>query len=389
MSAAAVSVMTSRERVLAAMARKEVDRVPCTPFFNPLTAKQREGHTWQFPWPQSGEGQLEYLVAVLGVDPIVSVGIPGPGACPDEGVESRTWKEGEILHKVWSTPSGDLHASIRQDEKWPYGDDIPLHHDFIAHYEEPWLQNEQDLACLKHLLQPPKTKEQIERVRRNADRAKARADRWQLATMAHIGMGLTGAQQLCGAEQICMLTVDNPELVDEYLEAEHQLNLRRMEIAMDLGVHSVRRNGYYETCDFYSPRMIERFLGERLRREAETVHQGGGLISYTLHTGVMPMLDHVASLGMDCVFGLDVAFRGQDPSIIKSKLGDTYSFWTGPSNTHHMWSDDPDDVRKAVREVFEVFGKRGLIITACPSSHSIMPWENTVAMVEEWKKLAG
>jgi hypothetical protein len=387
MSPAAVSLMTCRERVLAAIATREVDHVPCSPFFNPLTAKQREGRTWNFPWPESGEGRIEYLVKELGVDPVVGVGIPGPGACPDEGVGARAWKEGNVLHKVWSTPSGDLHASIRQDDKWPYGDDIPLHHDFIAHYVEPWLETEKDLACLRHLLQPPRTKDQLERTRRDVGRAKAAAEQWRLATMAQIGMGLTGAQQLCGAKQICLLTVDNPELVDEYLELEHQLNLRRIEIAMDLGVEIVRRNGYYETCDFYSPAMLERFLGDRLRKEAQAVHQGGGLINYTLHTGIMPMLDYVASLGMDGLFGLDIAFKDTDLRAVREKLSGKCSFWTGPSNTYHMWAEDPEDVRQAVRDVFAAFGKSGLLITPCPSSHSIMPWRNMLAMVEEWKRL--
>ena len=52
-----------------------------------------------------------------------------------------------------------------------------------------------------------------------------------------------------------------------------------------------------------------------------------------------------------------------------------------------MWSADPNVVRQAVRTTFDAFGKRGLLITACPSVHSIMPWENTLAMVDEWKKL--
>jgi hypothetical protein len=76
-----------------------------------------------------------------------------------------------------------------------------------------------------------------------------------------------------------------------------------------------------------------------------------------------------------------------DPVLINSRLGDRKSFWTGPSNTHHMWSSDPEVVRQAVRDAFAAFGKTGLIITACTSSHSIMPWANTLAMVDEWKKL--
>ena len=39
--------MTSRERVLAAIQRRVVDYVPCSPFFNVQDRVQRLGHQWQ------------------------------------------------------------------------------------------------------------------------------------------------------------------------------------------------------------------------------------------------------------------------------------------------------------------------------------------------------
>jgi hypothetical protein len=152
-------------------------------------------------------------------------------------------------------------------------------------------------------------------------------------------------------------------------------------------VDIVRRNGFYETGDYYSPAMLERFLGRRLRKEVETVHQGGRPIAYTVYSGIMPMLDYLAGIDFDCIAHLDIAFDNVDLAKVHSKLGDRKSFWTGPSNTFHMYSKDPGVVRKAVRTVFDVFGKVGLIVGVCSSIHPMMPWENTLAMIEEWKKL--
>ena len=59
----------------------------------------------------------------------------------------------------------------------------------------------------------------------------------------------------------------------------------------------------------------------------------------------------------------------------------------GPGSTYHIWKDDPELTRGAVRQCFEVFGRRGLIITPCVSVHSIMLWQNALAMIDEWKKL--
>jgi uroporphyrinogen-III decarboxylase len=379
-----ISVMTGRERVLAAMRRQEVDYVPCSPLINPLTETQRRGQPWNFPWSPPGDG-VEYLKDELGTDPVVGAWWMD-GMCPDACVTSRVWREGELLHKAYDTPAGELHSSVVVNELWPFGEDIPFFHDFVAHYREPWLKSRQDVECLKHIMLPPRTREQIADMRSRFQRRKALADRLQLATMATIGSGLTSALWMFGAEKLCLLTIDDPELVDSYLEVEHQWNLRMIELALDWGVDIVRRNGFYESCDYYSPRMLERFVGPRLRREVATVHQGGRPIAYTLYSGIMPMLEYLAGIDFDCIAMLDIAFDNVDLNAIAAKLGDKKSFWTGPSNTFHMY-ETPDVVRQAVRDAFAAFAKTGLILAACSSIHPMMPWENTLAMVDEWRKL--
>ncbi len=378
--------MTSRERVLAAMRREDVDYVPGILGTSDLTEQQRLGHRYQFPWGPSERESLEYMVTELGTDAVVGVSVPGCKFAPD--VSSKTWLEGSVIHKVWSTPAGELRASVNYDDLWPHGLDIPFTSDFnIGHFVEPWLKTEQDLECLRCILRPVENKDEIERYRFMANEQKRLADRYQLATIATIGSGLTAAQQIAGAEPLCLLTVDNPDLVDGYLELDHQWILRRIEFAADFGVDIVGRNGFYETCDFYSPAMLERFLGRRLREEAATARQAGLLTRYLVHTGVMPMLDYLRGLDFHCLFGIDIAFHGVDLAAIRDSQEDTKSFWIGPSSTYHFYRDDPELIRAAVREVFEVFGKRGLILAPCASMHCIVPWRNALAMIDEWKRL--
>jgi hypothetical protein len=239
---------------------------------------------------------------------------------------------------------------------------------------------------LKHIVRLSDTKEVVGGLRTHHARAKALADRYGLATIAHAGTGLTGAQHLFGAQDLCLMTVENPGLVDAYLEHEHWITLRTIEVLGDLGVDIVRRNGFYETADFYSPAMLERFLGARLRREAALIRQRGMLMSYTIHTGVMPMLDYLARLQFDSLFGIDIAFKGVDAAAVRDRLAAFTSLWTGPSSTFHLWKG-PDPTRQAVRQVFETFGKTGWVLVPCVSAHSIMPWESTLAMIDEWRRL--
>lgn len=380
-----VSRMTSRERVLAAIRREPVDYVPCVPLVNPLHEAQRRGRPWNFPWDPPGDG-IEYLVRVLGTDHVVGDWWLG-WFFPEEGVTSRGWQEGSILHQVYETPSGVLHAAVLNDERWPFGQEIPFFHDFVGHYTEHWLKSEADLACLRHVLLPPRTREQVDRMRAAFAARKAFADQLQVATMATVGGGLTTALWMFGAQELALLTVDNPALVEGYLEWERRWSLRLTEILVDSGVDIIQRSGFYETSTYYSPAMLERLVGRTLREQIALVHQAGRPFSYILYSGVGPMLDYLARLDFDCVSLLDIAFNGIDLSAVNARLGDRKSFWTGPSNTFHMYANDPEVVRQAVRDVFAAFGATGLIISACSSIHPMMPWQNTLAMIDEWKKL--
>jgi len=379
------SVMSSRERVLAAIRRQPVDYVPCAPLVNPLSRVQRRGKPWYFPWDPPGEG-TEYWVTVLGTDKVVGDWWLGR-VFPEDGVRTRVWEQDGLLHKAYDTPSGVLHAAVRYDELWPFGQDIPFFHDHVGHHTENWLQTEADLACLEHILLPPRTAEQVEQVRTAFWVRKAVADRLHVATLATIGSGLTTALWMFGPAELALLTVDDPGLVERYLELEHRWSLRMIEILLDCEVDIIQRSGFYETCDYYSPAMLERFIGKTLRKEIEVTQQGGRPFSYVLYSGLAPMLDYLAKLDFDCLSSLDIAFDDIDLGAVNAKLGDRKSFWTGPSNTFHMYADDPEVVREAVRKVFAVFGKTGLIISACSSVHPMMPWENTLAMLDEWRRL--
>ena len=379
------SAMNGRERVLAAMRRQPVDYVPCVPLVNPLSEAQRRGHPWNFPWAEPGDG-LEYLARDLGTDPVVGLWWMG-GLSPDPGVTSRTWRDGDTLHKAFTTPAGELHASVGVDDQWPFGDDIPFFHDHVGHYREVWVKTQRDVDCLRHIFQPPRRRDELDALRADFDRGRATAARLGLATMATVGSGLTGALWMFGAERLCLLTVDDPGLVESYLEIEHRWNLAVLDLVLDWGVDIVRRNGFYESADFYGPAMLEGFLGRRLRAEIAAVHQAGRPMAYTMYSGIMPILDYLAGFELDCIAALDIAFDDVDLKLIAAKLPGK-SFWTGPSNTFHMYAT-PAVVRGAVRDAFVAFGPRGLLVTAASSIHPMMPWENTLAMVDEWKKLRG
>ena len=291
-------------------------------------------------------------------------------------------------HKSWITPAGELHGAVRYNERWPHGLDIPLYNDFnAAHFVRPWVENYHDLECLRYVLLPPQNDEFYTFVKKEFEKSKSIADEFEIATMEFIASGLSGGMHMFGPEPLCMATVMEPDLVDAYLELEHEKNLRHIELALELGVDIIARNGFFETADAFSPEMLNQFVSKRAQKEFDLIHQAGKATAYFLLTGVMPILDHVDSLNFDCVLCIDSAFEGVDLNVVRENLHDKKSFWTGPSNTFNLWDKDSDSTRQVVRNCFEILGKEGLILGCAPSLHSIMPWSNFLAMVEEWKQL--
>ena len=383
--------MTSRERVLAALRRQDVDYVPFSQLFyfsvineGPRRDVARD-RRYNWPWPPSKREEIDYCVHELGLDNVVPLAFgsyrPGPG------VSSRVWMEDGIIYKVWTTPAGELCASVRYDDRWPWDLEIPFFADQNpGYFRQPWLETEQDLECLRHVLRVADDQATLDSLRFQHEKAKKVADMWGLATFTEVGMGLTGAMQVCGAEGVCLMAIDNPDLLDAYLELEHQLNLRKLEIALDFGVDIVKRNGFYESADFYSPETLDRFLRERLNREADTVRQAGAVSCYTIHTGLGPILGHLKKLHFDCLMQVDPVFNDLDLAAVRDSQEGSKSFWLGPSNTYHI-GNGPEVVKAALRDIFEVLAARGLIVGVSPGWYSVDPWEELLAMVEEWKQL--
>ncbi|MEN6402540.1 MAG: uroporphyrinogen decarboxylase family protein [Armatimonadia bacterium] len=379
--------MTSRERILAALHRQPVDYVPCSPWFNPLTEHQRVGRRWQFPWGPSERERCEYCVNILGVDPIVPCGLPATAPAP--GVSSRVWYEKGLIHKVYTTPAGQFSSTIRYDDRWPHGLDIPFFSDFNpGHAAKFWIESEQDLECFGYIHRPSDRGASLDQTRFAVAEIKRRiADPLNLATWTSGGYGLTGALQVFGPTNLCLLAAEKPDLIHRYLEIDHAVNLRMIELALDFEIDIIGRNGFYETSDFYSPRMLEDFLFGKLQAEAALIHQGGAVETYTVNTGVMPMLDYLRRLDVDCLLSIDIAFNDLDLEALHTAMQGTKAFWTGPSSSYQLQEKDPEITRQAVRDCIRVFGHTGFILSPAPSAHSIMPWENVLAMIDEWKKL--
>ena len=377
------NAMTSRERVLAALRRQPVDHVPCCPSFSPSLLGPQ--HTWA-----NRADTLDRIVNHLGLDARVGVSLE-PSWHPD--VIARVWKEtvpGErwpVLHKRIDTPAGPLTAAIRVTEDLEHPDDIPLTSDWnVSRYVKPWLETMEDVERSRYVQLPP-TDADIAKGHQAFLERKRMADEYGVITYASCGSGLTHALQLFGPQQAVILSMEQPEIIERYLEIEHAATLRCAEVLAGWGVDVIRRNGFYETTDYWSPSQIRRWLVPRLRREIEAMRSNGAATVYTVCTGIMPILDILADLEFDAYNDIEPALGHQDMRAVARALCPSHAIWGGVSGPIHIGEGTPETARQAVRQAFELFGPQGLILGAVPSIRAHWPWENALAMFDEWKKL--
>jgi hypothetical protein len=106
----------------------------------------------------------------------------------------------------------------------------------------------------------------------------------------------------------------------------------------------------------------------------------------------MPMLDILAELEFDGYHSIEPALGNQDMERVAEVLcqpadGRGHSIWGGVSGPIHIGEGTPAIARQAVQDAFRWFGPRGLVLSAVPSIRAHWPWENVLAMFDEWRQI--
>jgi len=392
--------LSSRERMLEAFACREPDYTPCCfMIFNGLRKNCRD----QFEFV---DRQLE-----LGLDAFVEIPprpIKRDRSKTEQGdlhglpvrfppdVEVRDWREdrpGErypILHREYKTPAGVLTTEVNKTEDWVHGDRVPLFDDFvIPRARKRLVTGPDDLPALKHLLAMP-TDEEIAAFRENARRARAFAQKRGVITAGQWGVLFDAACWLCGMEELSIAMLERPEFVEELFGIIAAWNRRRMEVILDEGVDLFIRRSWYETADFLSPSLYERFILPILKEDVRTAHAAGAKFATIVTSSYTPLLDLYLESGIDVLIGLDpVQDARADFKLTKQKLGGKICLWGGVNGFVTVERGTPEQVRNEVRYAMETLAPGGGFILSPVDNVTLddeRTWANVHALIDEWRR---
>ncbi len=191
-------------------------------------------------------------------------------------------------------------------------------------------------------------------------------------------------------DQFLMDLASEPAEVERFLEALVERHLAFLEkLCRAVGdVVDIVRLGDDLGMDrgpFMSPATYRRFFKPRHQAMCEYIRKHSTMRPF-LHScgGIAPLIPDLIEVGFQILNPVQTNCRGMDPAVLKREFGRDVTFWGGGCDTRRVLNRcSPAEVKRHVRERLEVFAPGGGYVFN--TVHNILPEvppENIVAMFE-------
>lgn len=373
--------MSSKERILCALSRREADHVPMVINFwdtplHPMLAWRNERQRLATYREKGWDTYLQ-------ITPTVS-----PAAGVRTSLRYDESGSGQVLRQVWDAPTGRITEVLRVTDDWPEiqrrTSNLPFRDDFrTPRYVEYPFKQARDFDAIEHLFPIDNPSDEASLVAEHREK-RALSDEFGVPLFAYMDAGMDWLLWLFPAEEAVLRVVENPELVERLLSQINCAKLRRLERLLDLGIDGVIRRGWYESTDLWSPDVFRRDAKPFIEREIGAVHGAGIPYVYIMVTGIMPLLGDLASMPFDCLCGAEPVLGGLDLATIRSSLPGK-SIWGGLSGPEDLGRGTPRSVERSVDRAISVFGKTGFILGMGVGFRCDWPWANMEALEKAWR----
>ena len=383
------SDMSSRERILAAIRHEPTDHLPLC--FEGICHGQPQFLEVGIPDPL--ERARYYLEREI--DTAVKCSPPSISA---RSFETRQWTEHPaeerypILHKEYVTAAGTLKQVVRKTDDYPAQVDLFSDHNVPGGRSKTYLvSEEQHLAALECIFQPPDD-DQLADYFERATRVRAFCDRNGILMATYVpGVG-DPLIWLSGVENAVLAALESPAFLQQYVDLIARWDRRLVEYALQAGCDHIVRRGWYESTDFWSPTLYQRFLLPPLQAEVQVAHQAGATYDYVMNSGQMPLLDYFAEAQIDMLSNLDPLAPGTDLGVIKRGLGQSLALCGGVNNNHVVEMGTEEAVRTAVREAAELLAPGGGYVMAPGDALGYIEVTDTLlrnfeVMIDTWREI--
>ena len=405
--------MTRRERVLAAIAHRETDRVPVD-----LGGMRSTGIT------AIAYGRLKKRLGLAAghtrvYDVVQQLALPERSILDFAGADvidlGRAWLTEDADWKPWTLPDGqparlphyvnfephDGGWVVRHPDGTVIGE-MPAGAFYLSQKHFPLLDWNGDLRVLDRLSElmekvtwsalptapfhKPLTPEHLAEIRR---RAKELYETTDYAIMVGFGGNLLewGAY-LCRFDQFLIDLAENRRkaeaLLDRLVEM-HLANLEKVLDAVEGYVQLIQMGDDLGTqlATVISPRLYREVFKPRQKVIFERVRRRKGIHLFLHSCGsVADIVPDLIEVGVEVLNPVQTSARGMDPARLKREFGRDLTFWGGGCDTQHVLPEGtPEEVARHVRERLDILAPGGGFVFC--QVHNILPNvppENIAAM---------
>lgn len=189
---------------------------------------------------------------------------------------------------------------------------------------------------------------------------------------------------LRGTSQFLMDMVENPKLVHELIDVCLSYDIPAMQRMVAAGVDVVVFGDDYadKNSTLMSPKHFQEFILPGLKRAVDAAHEAGAYVVKHTDGNIMGVIDMIVETGIDGLNPLEPQ-AGMDIGHIKEKYGDRIAL-VGNIDCGYLLSQAPvEEVRQVTRRTIEIAAPGGgYCLSSSNSIHSSVNPQNLLAMVE-------
>jgi uroporphyrinogen decarboxylase len=344
--------MTSKERVLRTLERRETDRVPFGTFG---TSSENEERIRR----EIGAPTLEDMYRQVGLDiwniwqPLVYVGESrhsGNETVDYWGIPDSVYRDGDSSQRC---PLAEV-SSVDEVEAYPW----PSIDDFAPVGLHEMLDAHEEFAII--------------------------GGAW-----APIFHNLTW---LCGFETTLVNLVLQPEVSDALIRRITDFWVAYVRKSLDSGRGRI---DIVENCNDFgsqrgpilSPELFRRFFRPALQRLYDAIRQGGAHVMQHSCGAITPLIPDLLEMGVEILNPIQVSAEGMEPESLATAYGGRVVFYGG-IDTQHVLPEGPEErIRAETRRVLNTLGKSGgLILSGSQGLEADIPVRHVLAMFDEARR---
>ncbi|MHB0874437.1 MAG: uroporphyrinogen decarboxylase family protein [Anaerolineae bacterium] len=338
--------MTSKQRLLTAVAHKEPDRVPVAPRIGAFL-QDYYGHAgWEYHLRAAEEFDFDPIIGASSPYANNVSNLRGNYEDLDAGISVETRIERQtdhtVIHRRIETPAGALTDAVRQ-----YKGGVGYGGSPNPHWEERLVKDENDLEKVAFLLPQP-TVAAFEPV---AEFAKVIGERG----LVHLTIESAIDHRAGWAREVVDLMVDayeRPEFVRRLLRLFQDYSLAETRCACEAGVEVIFTPWYFASLSAgWSPRLFHDLFVPLIKEGVDLVHSYGRLYHFYDDGKCTTILPWLKECGIDVISTLAPPPVGDtDLRQAKALIGDTVCLNGNVDLIYVIKMGTPEQIRDAVRQ---------------------------------------